>query len=88
MPDGDADRIHSYAGQLVQNAHSEGRNEITIRVGDIRDALDLNYSNAVLDICQALETTIKFPTQAGVKILCKAGPPDQGLSTTYRFKIL
>ena len=85
MPLGDADRIHSYAGQLVQNARYEGRNEITIRVGDIRDAPELNYGDAAIDICQVLDTD-KFKTQTRVVFLGKEGPK-QGVSTTYRFRV-
>ena len=86
MPRGDADKVHKYAGQLVRDARSNGEKEIVIRVGDIRDALGLNYSDAAIDICQVLETQ-RFQRENGVLFDSKSGPK-QGVGTDYMFRIL
>ena len=86
MPRGDASKIHKYAGQLVRAARSNGEKEIVIRVGDIRDARGLNYSDAAIDICQVLETKKKFPDENGVSLVDKSGP-NQGVNTEYTFRI-
>lgn len=86
MPPGDAARIHEYAGELVRKARAQGEPRLTICVGDVRSALELDYSDAAIDICQVLET-YKFQAQAGVKFLSKKGPK-QGVSTIYRFLVI
>ena len=86
MPAGDAAEIRRYTGQLVQVARSEGEARLSIRVGDVRDELGLDYSDAAIDICQVLETGI-FRDQAGVEFVEKSGPK-QGVNTIYRFRIL
>ena len=86
MPIGDADKIHKHCGNLVQAARDAGKDTISIRVGDVRDALGLHHDDAGIDICQVLDTP-KFRTNSRVRFIRKAGP-NQGMSTVYRFKLL
>ena len=86
MPRGDADKVHMHAGQLVRNARANGEGLIVFRVGDIRDALGLNYSDAAIDICQVMETQ-RFQGENGVSLVSKTGPK-QGVNTEYTFRIL
>ena len=86
MPVGDAAKIRRHTVQLVQVARSEGEARFNIRVGDVRDELGLDYSDAAIDICQVLETGI-FRDQARVEFIGKSGPR-QGVNTTYRLRIL
>ena len=86
MPCGDAAKIRSHACRLVDCRRSEGETIVTLRVGGIRDGCELDYRDAVIDICQVLETS-KFLTEASVEFLSKTGP-HQGTSTIYRFRTL
>ena len=56
MPRGDAARIRAYAVGLVDDARTAGETGVTVRAGDVREALELDYRNAIIDICQALGT--------------------------------
>ena len=85
MPTGDAERIHCYVGQRVEDARAKGETTLAIRVGDVRDGMGLNYSDAIIDICQVLETQ-KFEDEACVKFLDRTGPR-QGANTVFRFEI-
>ena len=83
---GDAAKVHTHAGQLVEDARARGELEIVILVRDIRDALGLDYEDAAIDICKVLETH-KFRRANGLFFDDKTGP-NQGLSTEYTFRIL
>ena len=85
MPPGDAIKIRRYAIRLVDNARAAGETSVTLRVGDIHDALFAGGGNLVLDICQVLDTEL-FKEEARVEFLSKLGP-NQGMSTEYRFSI-
>lgn len=85
MPAGGAIKIRRHAIQLVDEARSAGETSITLRVGDIHDALYMSGSNRVGDICQVLCTDL-FKEEARVEFLSKLGP-NQGMSTEYRFSI-
>ena len=85
MPIGDAARIHRYCRGEVAIAREEGVAQVQFRVGDIRNALRLNYADVALDICQVLDTR-KFREQAHVDLLSKRGPV-AGLDTVYRFLV-
>ena len=52
MPRGDAARIRAHVVELADAARGAGETGITVRAGDVREALDLDYRNAVIDICQ------------------------------------
>ena len=86
MPIGDADRIHEHCGGLVRAARDAGKDTVSIRVGDVRDALSLHYSDAAIDICQVLDTA-KFRANSRVRFIRTSGA-NQGMSTVYRFKLL
>ena len=86
MPRGDADKIHKHCETLTREARDAGKEDISIRVGDVRDALGLDYSDAGIDICQVLDTA-KFRANSGVALMEKTGPK-QGMSTVYRFNLL
>ena len=64
MPRGDAARIRAYAVGLVDDACAAGDSGITVRAGDVREALELDYRNAVINIWQVLGTRI-FQSEAG-----------------------
>ena len=56
MPRGDAARIRAYAVGLVDGARTAGETRVTVRAGDVREALELDHRNAIIDICQVLGT--------------------------------
>ena len=56
MPRGDAARIRAYAVGLVADARAAGDSGITVRAGDVREALELDYRKALINICQVLGT--------------------------------
>ena len=87
MPRGDADKIHKHCGDLVQAARDAREKDISIRVGDVRDALGLDHDNAAIDICQVLEGNSKFLTNSRVSPKGKIGP-NQGVRTVYKFNLL
>ena len=86
MPRGDAARIRAYVVELVDDARGAGETGVTVRAGDVREALDLNYRNAVIDICQVLGTRI-LQGEAGVELVARRGP-GQGLNSVFEFRLL
>ena len=86
MPKGDAERIRNHLCLMVDEACSYGRTSVSIRAGDIRDTIKLNYPDAIIDICQVLDTEV-FKKEAGVTFLKKTGP-NQGVDTVYEFDLL
>ena len=56
MPRGDAARIRAYAVGLVDDARAAGDTGVTVRAGGVRDALELDYRKALINICQVLGT--------------------------------
>ncbi len=87
MPIGDAAKIRKYLCQLVEGSRSAGAPRICLRVGTIRDDLGLDYSDAILDICQVLETQ-EFQTEARVELLERSEQPRCGADSTFRFNVL
>ena len=85
MPRGDAARIRAYAVGLVDDARAAGETGITVRAGDVREALELDYRNAVINICQVLGTRI-FQSEAGVELVARRGP-SQGLNSVFEFRL-
>lgn len=86
MPAGDAARIRQHLLRQVNNARVAGKTETVFRAGDVRDTIGLSYSDAIIDICQVIETK-KFQNEAGVELLAKSGPK-QGINTDYRFSVV
>ena len=86
MPSGDAARIRAYAVGLVDDARTAGETGVTVRAGDVREALELNYRNAIIDICQALGTR-KLQGEAGVELVARRGP-SQGLNSVFEFRLI
>ena len=86
MPKGDAARIRAYAVGLVDDARAVGETGVTVRAGDVREALELDYRNAVIEICQVLETRI-FQSAAGVELVARRGP-SQGLNSVFEFRLV
>ena len=86
MPEGDAEKFRRYLCQMVEGARSLGIIGVGIRAGNVRDAMVLEYSDAITDICQVLETQ-KFQREAQVTFLNKTGP-SQGVDTVYWFTLL
>ena len=70
---------------MVDAARIAGETSITLRVGDIHDAVFAGGSSLVPDICQVLDTDL-FKEEARVEFLSKLGP-NQGMNTEYRFSI-
>ena len=87
MPVGDAARIRKHLRQLVEDARSEGAPSISLHVGAVRDDLGLDYSDAILDICQVLETG-KFQTEARVKFVHRTNRPRCGVNSVFKFNVL
>ena len=87
MPIGDAARIRKHLRQLVEDARSAADPRISLRVGAVRDDLGLDYSEAILDICQVLETR-KFQTEARVELLYRTNRPRCGVDSVFRFNVL
>ena len=85
MPRGDAARIRAYAVGLVDDARAAGESRVRVRAGDVREALELDYRNAVIDICQVLGTCI-LQGEAGVELVVRRGP-SQGLKFSV-FRLL
>ena len=86
MPEGNAESIGRHLCQIVEGARSLGIPGVGIRAGNVRDATVLEYPDAIIDICQVLETQ-KFRREARVKFLNKTGP-SQGVDTVYWFALL
>ena len=86
MPKGDAARIRAYAVGLVEDAGAAGETGITVRAGEVREALQLDHRNAFIDICQVVETRI-FQSAAGVELVARRGP-SQGLNSVFEFRLL
>ena len=87
MPRGDAARIRAYAVGLVDDARTAGETGVTVRAGDVREALELNYRNAIIDIYQALGTRKLQGGEAGVELLARRGP-SQGLNSVFEFRLV
>lgn len=86
MPKGDANRIREYATRLVEQARREGKERITIRSGDVHDALGLKQ--AYPNVGQALGGAI-FHRQAGVELVAYRGVPSMhGANSYFVFNIL
>ena len=85
MPRGDAARIRAYAVGLVDDARAAGETGITVRAGDVREALELDYRNAVINIWQVLGTRI-FQSEAGVELVARRGP-SQSLNSVFEFRL-
>ncbi len=86
MPRGDAARIRAYAVGLVDNARAAGETGVTVRAGDVREALDLDHRNALINICQVLGIR-KLQGEAGVELVARRGP-SQGLNSVFEFRLL
>ena len=71
MPRGDAARIRAYAVGLVDDARAAGETWVTMRAGDVREALELDHRTAIIDICQALGTR-KLQGEAGMELVARA----------------
>ena len=86
MPRGDAARIRAYAVGLVDDARAAGETGITVRAGDVREALELDYRNAVIEICQVLGTR-KLQGEVRVELVARRGP-SQDLNSVFEFRLL
>ena len=86
MPRGDAARIRAYAVGLVDDARTAGETGVTVRAGGVREALELDYRKALINICQVLGTR-KLQGEAGVELVARRGP-SQGLNSVFEFRLL
>lgn len=86
MPQGDADMIREHATGLVEQARREGRERITIRSGDVHDALKLKQAHS--NVGQALDGA-KFHKQAHVELVDYHGVDSRrGSNSEFVFSIL
>ena len=86
MPVGDADRVRDYATTIVEAKRHAGEKELTLRAGDIHDALGLRLAQA--NVCQALNGR-RFHEQARVKLVGYEGVASRAGSNSYfTFEIL
>ena len=84
MADSDADRIRQYAlKHFVQPARDQRESSVTIRAGDLHNALGL--SNAHANVCQALRGRL-FRNLAGVGQTTVTGPENSS-TTTFIFTL-
>lgn len=84
MADSDAGRIRQYAlKDLVEPARERGEASVTIRAGDLHNALGL--SNAHANVCQALRGRL-FRNLAGVGEPTVTGPENSS-TTTFVFNL-
>lgn len=84
MADSDADRIRQYAlKDFVEPARERGEVSVTIRAGDVHNALGLN--NAHANVCQALRGRL-FRNLAGVGEPTVTGPENSS-TTTFVFNL-
>ena len=86
MPAGDAKRIRDYATEVVEEERHQGKTSVTIRSGDIHDALRLRMAHA--NVGQVLDGS-KFHNQANVKLVGYTGPnARRGSNAKFTFEIL
>ena len=86
MPRGDAARIRAHVVELADGARGAGETGITVRAGDVREALELDYGHAVIDICQVLGTRI-LQREAGMELVARRGP-GHGLDSVFEFRLV
>lgn len=85
MADKVADRIREHAlKQFVKPARERGETSVTIRAGDVHNALGLN--NAHANVCQALRGRL-FRTLAGLDEPAVSGPENSS-TTTFTFNLV
>lgn len=85
----------SCAVGVVKAAREQGKSQVALRVGDLRQAIRLLLPaagipvsrNDAYDICQELDTDI-FRSQARVKLISTDGPTKAGIDTVYRFQVV
>ena len=63
-----------------------GDTGVTVHAADVRDALEPDYMNAVIDIWQVLGTLI-FQSAAGVDLVARRGP-SQCLNSVFEFTLV
>jgi hypothetical protein len=79
-----ADEVRAYCSRhYVQPARAAGKKEISIRAGDVHEAM--GYKNRMPLVCSAIGTTI-FAEQNGVRRISVEGPLN-GADTVFRFKL-
>lgn len=84
MTDSDADRIRQFALEhFIQPARDNGVSSVTIRAGDVHNALEL--SNAHANVCQALRGRL-FRNLAGVGEPVVTGPENSS-TTNFVFAL-
>ena len=59
---------------------------VTVHAGDVRDAFELDYMNAIIDIWQVLGT-LTFQSAAGVDLVARRGP-SQCLNSVFEFTLV
>ena len=87
MPEGDAQRIRRYLRGQVALARGRGDKTVTLRAGDVHQALGLVAS--MPNVCQVLEGR-KFHEEARVELVrCIKSPPSgRGANLIIEFRIL
>jgi hypothetical protein len=79
-----ADRIRQFVlDRYVNPARAKGQSTITVRAGDVHDAMRL--SNRMPAVCSALDSK-KFEELAGVQTVRRTGPP-QGANVYFQFSL-
>src|SRR5260370_30099690 len=80
----EADRIRQFAlDHYVALARAEGRSEITIRAGDVHQAMGL--ANAMPAVCSAIGSS-KFEELARVTPINRTGPAN-GANVYFKFSV-
>ncbi len=86
MPEGYADKVYTYMGRLAQRSRADGTLTLTVRVGDVVEALEERFTNAALDVKQVLTTTTKLTRETGLRLQTFTGS-GQSLDSIFTFEV-
>ena len=86
MPDGYADRVYAHMRGLAHEARSDSKSTLTVRIGDIVDALEVRFANAALDVGQVLKTTSKLTDETTLRLQSHTGS-GYSLDSTFTFEV-
>lgn len=80
-----AEEVRAYCSrQYIQPARAAGRSEVSIRAGDVHEAL--GYKNRMPLVCSAIGAAV-FSEQNAVRRLAIEGPIN-GANTVFRFQVI
>ena len=86
MPEGYADRVYAHMRGLAHETRSDSKSTLTVRIGDIVDALGVRFANAALDVAQLLKTTSKLTDETTLRLQSHTGS-GYSLDSTFTFEV-